>query len=310
MIISASRRTDIPAHYSKWLINRFIEGYVYVRNPMNFHMVSRISLKPSTVDCVVFWTKNATPLINYIDQFSNYHYYFQYTINNLPKIFEPNIPNLYTTINTFKSLSTSNGRKRIIWRYDPIILTEEINFDWHKKNFQFLCENLSNYTNKCVISFVDYYKNTKKNMRYQSYKEISAEQIIELAYSLRKIADNYDIRLESCAGKIDLESIGIKHGKCIDDKLIEEIIESPIKIEKDKFQRLECGCVASIDIGAYNSCINGCIYCYANANVGLANKNYLSHDPDSPLLFGNTMVEDKIFDRECISCKVLQSKFF
>lgn len=310
MIISASRRTDIPALYSSWFFKRISDGFVFVRNPMNIHMVSKIILLPSVIDCIVFWTKNATPMNNKLHLLKNYNYYFQYTVNNLPKIFEPNIPDFSTVRDTFVFLSKKNGKNRIIWRYDPIILTDEININWHIKNFEYLCNELNIYTNKCVISFADYYKNTRPNMKSFNYHDMDDSQMIEIAHMLKKIADNYGLTIESCAEKINLDSVGIKHGKCIDDKLIEEIIESKINIKKDKNQRDECGCVASVDIGSYNSCINGCRYCYANSNINIALNNFSLHDINSPLLFGAISEKDKIFERECVSCKVLQNELF
>lgn len=310
MIISASRRTDIPALYSEWFINRILNRYVYVRNPMNIHQVSKIDLSSEVVDCIVFWTKNAEPLIDKLHYLENYKYYFQYTVTNYPKEIEPNVPSLNNTIKTFKTISNIIGRKKIIWRYDPIVLAHKFNLSWHKKNFAFLCENIAQYTDKCVISFVDYYKNTKSNFSELDYNNISQLEMKEVAYELNTIAHNWNIQLESCAEAVDLTDIGIAHGKCIDDKLVQEIINCNISVKKDKSQRSECGCIASIDIGSYNTCTNGCLYCYANTNATITNTNNRLHDVNSPIIFGEIGVNDKISIRKCVSCKVFQNDLF
>ena len=310
MIISASRRTDIPALYSDWFFNRIKEQYVYVRNPVNTHQISNIDLSPEVVDCIVFWTKNAKPMIEKLKNLEKYKYYFQYTVTNYSKEIELKVPALDETVNTFRIIYNLIGKKRIIWRYDPIVLTYKFDLTWHRNNFEKLCEKLCQYTDKCVISFVDYYKNSKSNLKGLECKEISTIEMQEISFILNTIAAKYNLRLESCSEAVDLRNFGINHGKCIDDKLIEEIIKYDVKIPKDNNQRSECGCVASIDIGTYNTCTNGCLYCYANTNGKIANFNYLSHDVNSPLLFGEIEINDKISIRKCAACKVFQNDLF
>ncbi len=310
MIISASRRTDIPSFYSKWFYNRIAEGNVLVRNPMNIHQVSKINLLPNVVDCIVFWTKNPSPFMQDLDKLSSYKYYFQYTFNNYEKNLEPRLPNFEITVKNFNYIANKIGTKRLIWRYDPIIITDKMTSDWHINNFYKICKTISIYTQKCVISFADYYKKTIKNMKHIKYKEATHEEIIQLSKELKKIADNYGLIVESCAEKIDLSQIGIAHGKCIDDKLIQEIINSELRIDKDKNQRGECGCIASIDIGAYNTCSHGCKYCYATFNHDLVRQNYRNHDYRSPLLIGNINIDDKINERKVSSCKIVQQELF
>ncbi len=310
MIISASRRTDIPAFFSDWFYKRLEKGYVYIRNPMNIHQISNLSLDSDVVDCIVFWTKNPERFIKRLDLLDKYSYYFQYTITGYGKNLEPNVPSLDNSIIYFKNISQIIGPKRVIWRYDPIIITEDFDFNYHIRHFKYIASHLSGFTEKCVISFVDYYKKTIKNLTGIKYFEISNRLILELAQSIKQIGIHYDIDIASCAEKIDLSNHGISHGKCIDDKLIKEIFGFSLKIEKDKYQRNECGCVASVDIGAYNSCPHGCLYCYANFNRNQVRRNYSQHDKNSELLFGKITAEDKISDRKVISCKVLQKTLF
>lgn len=311
MIISASRRTDIPSYYSEWFFNRLNEGYVCVRNPMNIHQISKISLLPNVVDGIVFWTKNPKPMIEKLYLLEKYNYYFQFTVNSYDKDVEPNIPNKNDfIIPTFKELSSLIGSEKVVWRYDPILLNEKYNIDYHIKYFKKIAERLSGSTQKCIISFVDLYKNTKRNTDDLNIQEIDEATMIYLAKSFSEIAKENGLKVESCSEKIDLEKFGIPHGHCIDCELLEKIIGTKLDIEKDKNQRKECGCAASIDIGAYNTCQNGCKYCYANFNNNIVRKNYSLHDPQSSLLLGTISDEDKVSEREVYSCKNCQIGFW
>lgn len=309
MIISASRRTDIPAFYSDWFFNRLSEGFVYVKNPMNPHQISKIVLSKSLVDCFVFWTKNPLQMMDKLDLLSDYHYYFQFTITPYNDFFEPNLPPKTEIINTFKNLSNYVGLNRIIWRYDPIILTNKYSIDYHFKAFKKLTALLASYTKRCVISFVDLYRKSKKNLTNIDLIPFSDNYMHEIASCFVKIANDNGIELVSCSEKIDLNEHGISHGKCIDDKLIEEISGYELDLSKDKTQRPECGCVGSIDIGSYNTCPHGCLYCYANYDIEKVKLNFLDHDKSSPLLFGKINENDNISNRKVQSCRVIQQKF-
>ncbi len=308
MIISASRRTDIPAYFSDWFYNRIERGFVLVRNPMNIHQVSKINIKPDVVDCIVFWTRNPRKFIGQLDKLEKYQFYFQYTITGYDRQLEPNVPSVEESISCFQTLSKSIGVHRVIWRYDPIIISDECSLKYHTSHFDSIAEKLSGYTRKCVISFVDYYKKTVKNLKNTKYKEITVDEIIELSNQLSNLGKKYNITLASCSEAIDLEKYGIAHGKCIDDKLIEELTGFALDIDKDKSQRKECGCVASIDIGAYNTCPNGCLYCYANYDLNSVRLNYAEHDCNSDLIYGKLSEQDKINIREVLSCKVVSAQ--
>ena len=181
MIISASRRTDIPSFYSDWMFNRLEEGYVCVRNPMNIHQISRISLSPDVVDGIVFWTKNPTPMLERIHELDKYIYYFQFTLNSYGKDVERNVPSKNNVIiPTFKKLSSIIGKERVVWRYDPILINEHYTIEYHKKYFQKLCERLCNYTEKCTVSFVDLYKNAKRNIKSLNIHVPSIDEVFDL----------------------------------------------------------------------------------------------------------------------------------
>ena len=301
MILSVSRRTDIPAFYSEWFYYRLKEGFVYVRNPMNIHQVSKVILSPQVIDCIVFWSKNPRPMIGRLGELKDYMYYFQYTINPYDKGLELGVPRKEGIINTFKELSDMIGPKRVIWRYDPILLTEKMNTDYHVKYFEEIAKRLEGRTNTCVISFVDLYKKTQSNLKDTQAREPSQNEMVELATKMCQIAQEYGMVIQTCAEAIELESEGINHGKCIDSLLIEDLLGVKLVVGKDPNQRKECGCVQSIDIGEYNTCAHGCKYCYANFKDSVVVKNRMSHDTNSPLLVGNLGPDDKVTDRKLFS---------
>ena len=237
MILSVSRRTDIPAFYWEWFLNRLQAGFVDVRNPMNVHQVSRINIRPEVVDCIVFWTKNAGNVIPYLDQLKEYNYYFQYTINPYNKLIEENVPTKKNIIENFRVLSDIIGYNRVIWRYDPILLTDYIDIEYHIRYFEELAKRLQGYTQRCVISFVDLYKKTVSNTRDLMIREPTENEMHILAKKLSVIAQKYRIEILSCSENMNFDTEGVRHGCCIDRNLIEEIVGYKIDVKKDKNQR-------------------------------------------------------------------------
>jgi len=298
MIISASRRTDIPAFYSDWFSNRIKEGFVLVRNPFNFHQVSKIDLSPEVVDCIVFWTKNPQPMIDTLSGLEKYNFYFQFTLTPYDNTIETNVPEKPLLIKTFRELSARIGSDRVIWRYDPIFLTGAFDVNYHVKCFEYMAEKLAGYTKRCVISFMDMYKKTERNLKGIDLVPMNEETMREIACHLSLIAKKYDLQLVTCCEDINLTEYDIRPGKCIDDELISKIIDKKIDLKKDPNQRLSCGCVQSIDIGAYNTCQHKCLYCYANFNTGLVDKNARLHSATSPLLYGQLEEGDKVIVRK------------
>lgn len=299
MILSVSRRTDIPAFYAEWFMERLRQKYVLVRNPFNTHSISRIPLSPENVDAIVFWTKNSKPIHRYLDEIDElgYKYYFQYTITPYKKDMEENIQDKKEIVETFQTLSKKIGSEKVILRYDPVILSDNYTIDFHKKAFARLCDLLAPYTKKIVFSFLDDYKKISKNIKQLNIKEISAEEMCIMAEYFADTAKKYNLKIESCAEQIDLERFGINHGKCIDNELIEKITGYKLSVGRDN-QRNACGCIKCIDIGEYNTCMHKCLYCYANINKEAAFKNYKLHDKKSPLLIGYVdEIKDKITDR-------------
>ncbi len=311
MILSVSRRTDIPNYYCEWFFNRIKEGFLYVRNPMNFHQISEISITPEVVDCIVFWTKNPRPMMERLDELKEYNYYFQFTLTGYGNDVEKNIPNKKTEmISVFKELSSKIGKERVIWRYDPIFFSDRYTVEYHLKAFKSIAEALKGYSDKCVISFVDIYPKNKKNMEKLSYSDLSDSEFRNFIKELSGIAMDNDLKLSSCAEEMDLSEYGIVHNCCIDKKLIEKIVGCKLRVSKDKNQRNECGCVESIEIGTYNTCKNGCAYCYANYSEKSVETNSLKYDPTSPILCGRVEAEDKVSIRKVASLKETQLSIF
>lgn len=311
MILSVSRRTDIPNYYSDWFMNRLKEGYLYVRNPFNAHLISKIVLSPEVVDCIVFWTKNPTNMMKYLEDLKDYQYYFQFTITSYGKDIEPNLPNKKEIIiPTFKALSDRIGKDRVILRYDPILMNERYTIDYHIEAFNKITSALSGYTNKVVISFIDIYSKILKNTKEFGIKQLSSENMRFVAKNLAVIAKQNHMTIESCAESIDLKDIGISHGSCIDKETIENIIGGSLKCMKDKNQRAECGCIESIDVGTYNTCCNGCIYCYANYSHRIVARQKEKYSVFSPLLCERVNEMDRIIDRKVVSLKEQQISLF
>ena len=270
MIISASRRTDIPAHHSTFLFERLKEGSVSVRNPMNHSQIRTLSLKPDDVECIVFWSKNPQPLLDRLDELNHYAYYFQFSLNPYDNDIEMRLPDKKTLIETFIRLSDLTDPKRIIWRYDPVLINDKYTVSYHIDMFNAISRDLGGYTQKVIFSFLDFYKKTEKRMIENNVREITEEERHYLAKNFSIAAMENNLEISTCAEIIDLSVYGIKKAACIDGDLIGDLIGElrgnlqPYK--KDKNQRSECLCTVSVDIGEYNTCNNGCIYCYANSS--------------------------------------------
>mgnify|MGYP001050144643 FL=1 len=307
MILSVSRRTDIPNYYSEWFLDRLKEGYLYVRNPINIHQISKITLSPEVIDCIVFWTKNPQPMLARLHELEPYPYYFQFTLTGYGNDIEPHVPHKKKIIiPAFRTLSRKIGKERVIWRYDPIIFTDKYSPAYHVKAFAQIAKKLHGCTSKCVISFVDIYMKNIKNMKTLHSFSLPENDLRSFLKEIAFIAQNHDIKIASCAETIDLSSCKIEHNSCIDKELIEKITGCKIRAKKDKNQREACGCMESIDIGTYNTCKNGCLYCYANHSEESVSQNCSLYDVNSPLLCGRITKNDKITEKKEKSWKETQ----
>jgi len=240
---------------------------------------------PCAVDGIVFWTKNPYPMLSKLHKLNNYMYYFQFTLSLYDKDIETNLPQKQELILTFKQLSAIIGSDRVLWRYDPILINQKYSIDYHVSAFESIARELHGYTQKATISFIETdYRNVKGNMAKLALQELSIDIKQEIAYKLANIAKKYEIAIESCATSLNLAQYGIQPARCIDDRLFSKLLNRKLYITSDKNQRQNCGCVVSKDIGMYNTCKNGCLYCYANYNPKTVDENFNRHSPSSPLI--------------------------
>lgn len=288
MIISASRRTDIPAFYSDWFMKRVAEGFVMVRNPMNANQVRTVSLEPASMECIVFWTKNPANMLDKLKELDDrgIHYYFQFTLTPYDRTIEQGLPDKSEVVETFIELSERIGREKVIWRYDPILITRDLDLEYHFRSFETLASRLAGHTEKCIISFVDFYSKCRKRLRGLEAEETDKEKVYAVAEVFSRICKSKNLALETCAEEFDLSRFGISHGKCIDDRLISRITGKTVEGVKDRYQRELCGCVAGVDIGEYNTCSHHCLYCYANHASEMIANRILLHETGSPILIG------------------------
>ena len=310
MIISASRRTDIPDFYSSWFFNRLKDGFVLVPNPRNSKQLSRIFLSPDIVDCIVFWTKNPSSMLNKLVKLSEYPFYFQFTLTAYEADIEKHLPALQKRIAIFKQLAEQVGQDRVIWRYDPILINKHYTIDYHIDFFNQIASSLRGYTDSCIISFIDDYPHIRQSLIKEDINRLQVVDILNLCSSLSEITSDNQLILQTCAEEIELLNCNISHGACIDKTRIEKITGSLLLAKKDKNQRNNCQCLESIDIGTYDTCSFGCIYCYATTSKRNVQANKRLHNQYSPKLVGDLLETDIIKDKPMRSLFSLQNELF
>jgi hypothetical protein len=273
MIVSVSRRSDIPAYFADWFFTRLAEGGTVTRNPFNPRQERFVGLTPETVDGFVFWSKNPAPMLGKLALLQDFAYYFQFTLNAYGTEIEPGLPPLSSRIDTFRRLSDALGPNRVVWRYDPIFINENYTADWHAETFARLASGLRGYASGTTISFLDYYRAISKNLKIHGIRVPERDDIRYLASRLAPAAISAGMTINSCAEAENLFDFGITRGRCVDAALLSEIAAGMyvrrdypayVRPRKDPNQRPECGCAPSVDIGTYNTCKSGCIYCYAS----------------------------------------------
>lgn len=285
MIINTGGRTDTVQYYSKWLLNRFREGFVYSRNPFYPNKVTRYELTPDKVDCVVFCSKNYEPILENLKEITDkFNTYFHYTITAYDKDIEPNVPAIDKSIETLLKLESITGKNRIAWRYDPVLLVGKYTIDYHLETFESMSKALSGHIDRCIFSFVEMYKKLSVNM--PELKAISENDKIILARGLGEIAQKYNIYLQTCATSDDYERFGIHPSGCMTLDILGKANGVKFKKLKHNGMRKNCNCIETRDIGWYDTCPNGCKYCYANSTPQKALENFKLHNPSSPILLG------------------------
>ena len=286
VIVSASRSTDIPGFHAEWFMDCLHRGHVVWINPFN-RRSQMVSFEKTRV--IVFWTKNPEPILPYLDDIDrkNIHYYFNYTLNDYEaQGFEPHVPPIEKRMDTFCRLSDRLGKERVIWRFDPLILTDTLRVDELLDKIRIIGDRLHPFTEKLVISFVDidHYRKVRNNLRNHHIEahEFDMQQIAQLAQGLQSLNRSWHLNIATCGETVHLEHDGITHNRCIDDVLMIRLFKDDSRLMsffgyregvssqsegriylKDKGQRKACGCIVSKDIGMYDTCGHGCLYCYA-----------------------------------------------
>lgn len=293
MIINTGSRTDTVQYYTKWLLKRFEEGFVYSRNPLFPSKVTRYELNPETVDCVVFCSKNYEPILPYIKEITEkFNTYFHYTITAYGKDIEPNVPSIDKSIETLIKLSEIVGKQRIAWRYDPILLSEKYTKDVHRETFTYMTKELSPHIDRCIFSFVEMYKKLRTNM--PEILLLTEDDKIEIAKNTGEIAKKYNMVVQTCATGENFEQFGILQSGCMTSEILGKANNIKFKKLRHAGNRKGCNCMESRNIGDYDTCPNGCKYCYANQNPLIAKENFKKHNPDSPLILGELKEGDII----------------
>ncbi|HML59898.1 DUF1848 domain-containing protein [Solidesulfovibrio sp.] len=290
MIVSASRRTDIPAFYARWLLNRLRAGFCEVANPFNAAQVGRVSLAPADVDALVFWTRDPRPLTPHLPEIAamGHEPFFLYTLMDNPRALDPKCPGPEASVPAFSALAEALPG-RVAWRYDPLVLTEKTPPDWHRATFERLCARLSGCTDRVIVSFMEPYRKIAGRMRHAAEAgfpmlPLEQAQAVSLLTDLRDMAAAQGMRLFTCCQPEAFELAGIAASRCIDPDWITSRTGKPLPPGKDAHQRPRCGCAPSKDIGAYDRCLFGCRYCYATSSFERALAQYGRHDPDAAAL--------------------------
>ena len=293
MILNTGGRTDTVQYFSKWLLNRFKEGFVYSRNPLFPNKVTKYELTPDKIDCVVFCSKNYEPILNNLHEITDkFNTYFHYTITAYGKDVEPNVPDIEKSITTLLKLERIVGAKRLSWRYDPILLTEKYTIDYHLNTFEYMAKSLSGHIDRCIFSFVEMYK--KLNVNMPEIILMTEKDKDVLAKGLGEIAKRHNILIQTCGTQGDYTKYGINKSGCMTLDIIGKANGVEFRNLKHRGMRKGCNCIESRDIGAYDTCLNGCRYCYANFRHNRAVENFKLHDENSPLLIGNIKEGDTV----------------
>lgn len=293
MILNVSGRTDIVQYYSKWLLKRFEEGYVLSRNPIFKNKVTRYELTPDKVDCVVFASKNYKPILNDINKISErFNTYFHYTITAYGKDIEPNVPDISDSIDTLLKLEKIVGKNKIAWRYDPVLLTDKYTIEKHSQTFEYIAKKLAGHIDRCMFNFIETHRKLQKNM--PDLITLTDEDKERLAEGFGKIADKYNINIQSCRNNGDFTKYNVTPSGCITLDILGEANDAQFKKLKHKGLRKSCSSMESRDIGSYESCPSCCRYCYANTDSEKISENYKMHDRNSSILLGSVKETDDI----------------
>ena len=292
MILNTGLRTDIPGFFSEWFYNRIEDGFVYVRNPYAKNQIYSYRLDPELIDCIIFCTKNPKPMFENLEKIDKFNQYWHITITPYEKEIEPNVPPMNDVLESFKYLSKKLGKENVTLRYDPIFINEKYTLEKHIESFEYIINSLSGYTTEAIISFIDLYEKTKRN--FPKAREVTKDERLKLGKEFAQIGKKNNIIIKTCVEGTELDKFGIDSSGCMTKEVIERAINKNLNVPKQKARNGECYCLLNNDIGEYNTCDHGCLYCYANSNKRLVKRNLKLHDPKSPILIGEIKEDDII----------------
>lgn len=290
MILNVSSRTDIVAFYTNWFMERYHEGYVDVRNPFYPNQISRIKFE--NVDAILFCTKNPIPIINRIEEIKH-PILFHVTLTPYKKDIEPNLPKKREIIDAIKKISNIIGKDNIYLRYDPILLNDYYNIDYHIEAFEKICSLLNGYVTNIIVSFIDDYKNVRNNIKVLKLNDFTMDDYKEIGINFSKIAKKYNMTIQTCCEKNNLNEYGFIINDCVSKESAFKLTGKTFK----KWKSRNCNCIEMADIGCYNTCMHFCKYCYANYDERKVISNYKKHITNSSLLIGKIENNDLIKER-------------
>ena len=295
MILNTGCRTDIPAYYSEWFYNRIREGFVLTRNPYRPEQVLKYRLDPAVVDALCFCTKNPQPMLARLDELRAFRQFWFVTVTPYGKEIEPFVPDKVRVLESVRQLSALVGARAIGWRYDPVFITEKYSLEYHLHSFEMMAATLCGYVNSCVVSFIDLYEKTRRN--FPQARAVSTDEQKQLIQAFVAIGQKYRIPIRTCCEDPSLAQYGADVSGCMTREVLEAALDCRLNVPKSKKSpRAQCNCLLGADIGMYNTCPHGCVYCYANYDRRIVERNRRLHDPQSPLLIGHLREGDSIIE--------------
>ena len=295
MILNTGCRTDIPAYYSEWFYNRIREGFVLARNPYRPEQVLKYRLDPAVVDALCFCTKNPQPMLSRLGELNAFRQFWFVTVTPYGREIEPLVPEKARVLESVRQLSAWVGERAVGWRYDPVFITERYSLEYHLRSFEKMSAALSGYVNSCVVSFIDLYEKTRRN--FPQAKAVSPDEQKRLIQAFVEIGRKHRISIRTCCEREDLAQYGADVSGYMTRAVLEKALDCRLDVPKSKKSpRAECDCLLGADIGMYNTCPHGCVYCYANYDRRTVEQNFQQHDPHSPLLIGHLREGDKIIE--------------
>lgn len=284
MLLNTGNRTDIPAYFSEWFFNRLKAGYVCARSPYNPNRITKFRLSPDVMDCIVFCTKNPAPMLPRLNELRGFRQFWFVTITPYGAEIEPNVPPKTEVLESFRQLANRVGAAKTAWRYDPVFINKRYTLAYHLETFARMAKQLSGHTTQCIISFIDLYEKTKRN--FPQARTVTPQERLKFGKEVVRICGQYGMELKTCCEGTELAAIGADCQGCLTQNVLERALGLRLALPKKQPARDGCTCLLENDIGAYNTCPHGCIYCYANYDRKTVIANLKLHNPLSPLLIG------------------------